>query len=344
MQILTLLPGLKTLRYAVFSGRPTRPQKSGIIGDYRGALPCRMALDKIPATPDVIGVRVRFGGTEFRGSVVADGDVLQRLETLTPAAPLHLPAVIELVNQCATRFPGVPQVLTFDTAFFADLPARERLYALDDKLIRAHGLQRFGYCGLMHAAAWQRAAQKGASRVISLCLEPRPELTAIQNGRPLYVTSGATPVEGLPGQTTCGDLDPGLVVLLAEELGWGAERLNTFLTRESGLKGLTGRAMTFDELFAGRNRAYALARDVIRYRLLLACGMSLAAMGGVDAMVISGRHVAAGQALARWLKRQAVFQRLKKPVAVFRLRATVEQLVAEQALLFGGERLREAAA
>jgi acetate kinase len=358
MQILTLVPGPQALRYAVFAGRPKHPECEGVIRDYRGAMPCHLALLKIqkamqaavharsksPALPAAIGIRVPFGGTEFPEPVAVDADVLRRLETLTPAAPLHIPALLELLQQCTTHFPGVPQVLTFDTAFFADLPEREHLYALDAALARTHGLRRFGYCGLQHAAAWQRAARTGVTRVISLCLEPQPELAAIQGGRPVYVTSGITPLEGLPGQTTCGDLDPGLVMLLAEELHCGPERLNTIFTRESGLKGLTGSAMTLDELFAAPKDQFAPAREVMCYRILQACGMAMAAMGGVDALVISGRYAVAGRAISAWLKRQVVFQRQLVPVAVHYVRTPVERIVAEQALLLARSVTRRAAA
>jgi acetate kinase len=131
----------------------------------------------------------------------------------------------------------------------------------------------------------------------------------------------------------CGDLDPGLVMLLAEELHYGPERLNTLFTRESGLKGLTGSAITFDELFAAPKTEFTLTREVIRHRILQACGMAFAAMGGVDAVVISGRYASAGRAVAEWLKRQVVFQRQSVPVAFHFLRTPAERIVAEQALL-----------
>ncbi|MCX7009632.1 MAG: hypothetical protein NTY53_20705, partial [Kiritimatiellaeota bacterium] len=159
-----------------------------------------------------------------------------------------------------------------------------------------------------------------------------------------YVTSGITPLEGLPGQTTCGDLDPGLVMLLAEELHYGPERLNTLFTRESGLKGMTGSAITFDELFAAPKTEFVLAREVICYRILQACGMAFAAMGGVNAVVISGRYASAGRALAAWLKRQVVFQRQTESVSFHFLRTPVERIVAEQALLLAHAAIRRAAA
>ena len=58
-----------------------------------------------------------------------------------------------------------------------------------------------------------------------------------------------------------------------------------------------------------------------------------AAMGGIDAIALSGRYPAAGRASAAWLKQQTVFQRQCQPVAVHYLRTPVEFLVAEQALL-----------
>ena len=354
MNILVLTPGHQALRYAIFVGAPKHAQRTGTIPDYRGAMPCHLALVKIkkllctarrgPSPLAAIGIRVPFGGVEFPEPVVVDAGVLRRLETLTPAAPLHIPALLELLAQCAVQFPGVTQVLTFDTAFFADLPAREHLYALDAKLARAHGIRRFGYCGLQHTDAWQCAARAGATRVISLCLDTQPELAAIQSGRPVYVTSGVTPLEGLPGQTTCGDLDPGLVMLLAEELHCGPERLNTIFTRESGLKGLTDSAITFDELFTAPQKEFTLAREVILYRLLQACGMALAALGGADALVISGRYAIAGRSIATWLKRQMVFRNQCKPVAVHQLRTPVETIVATQSLLLARVAARRLAA
>ena len=62
------------------------------------------------------------------------------------------------------------------------------------------------------------------------------------------VTSGATPLEGLPGHTTCGELDPSIVLTLADKLHWGPEQINGVLTMESGLLGLTGSPMTMASL------------------------------------------------------------------------------------------------
>ena len=361
MKTLVLTPGQRALRYALFAGRRTQPALTGIADDYRGPAACHIALAHIrqalgggarrsPA-PAVIGVRVPYGGTLFAGPVWLCDAVIRSLETLVPAAPLHLPAVLALLRQCGDAFPGLPVLLAFDTAFFAALPDREAYYALDAELARDHGLRRCGYHGLLHAGACEWAADAArmdgrdpaALRVLSLCLDAQPELAAVRGGQPVYLTSGVTPLEGLPGHTTSGDLDPGLVIRLAEELKCGPERLNALFTCESGLKGLTGRPLTYAELFGAPAERFALARQLVLYRLLQACGMAVAALGGADALVLSGRQLAAGRPIAAWLKRQPLFRPPagQAPCRVRYFRRTVERLVADLALAWAG--LRSAA-
>ena len=89
---------------------------------------------------------------------------------------------------------------------------------------------------------------------------------------------------------------------------------------------------------------FTLARKVIGYHILQACGMAFAAMGGADAVVISGRYALAGRAVAAFLKRQVVFQRQIVPVAFHFLRTPVERIVAEQALLLSRAATRRLAA
>jgi acetate kinase len=111
------------------------------------------------------------------------------------------------------------------------------------------------------------------------------------------VTGGATPLEGLPGLTTCGEIDPALVLTLGDRLGWGPEQVDRLLSRESGLLGLAGRPVTLDEVFFQDQPDLRLAREVMTYRILLACGAAVAALGGLDALVFSGRFARAGEVL-----------------------------------------------
>jgi acetate kinase len=264
--------------------------------------------------------------------------VLRKLQRLVPQAPLHTPALVALVEACQTAFPRTPVVLVFETAFFAGLPERERLYAVDQDLTKTPGLRRFGYHGILHAAACQQVARerkklgfKKPARVLSICLEARPELAAVLGNRPLMVTSGATPLEGLPGQTTCGELDPSLVLMLAQKKGWGPEQINTVLTQESGWFGLVGRRTSLEEVLSPRRSECQLARKILQYRCLLACGAGLSALGGVDVIAFSGRCARAGVGLGLWLKKQLerTLRGTPHPITIQFCQKTLDTALAE---------------
>lgn len=253
---------------------------------------------------DAIGLRVPFGGDRFRGPVVAVPEVLQALAQLAPQSPLHLPPVLVLADGLRTTYPGVPVVLSFETSFFTALPHREQAYGLDPEHMEQMGLWRYGYHGILHEAACREAMSRmglPTARIVSICLEPRPELAACVGGRPVMVTGGNTPVEGLPGERSCGDLDPSVALKLAHDLPGGLEEANRILTRESGLFGLIGEPVTLAELLLSQRDDWQLARDVFRHSVLRACGAAIAAISGRDMFVYSGRYATAGAALHSWL-------------------------------------------
>jgi hypothetical protein len=141
----------------------------------------------------------------------------------------------------------------------------------------------------------------GAARLLSLCLEPRPEVVAVNDGCPLMVTSGATPLEGLPGDCSAGEADPAIVFTLAQAGGLGPEAIHHMLTHGSGLTGLVGHATTLGEVAAAGGAASRHARGVFRHRLLLAVGAGVAALDGLDGIVFSGRYAHAGDHLGPFL-------------------------------------------
>ncbi|MCE5271859.1 hypothetical protein LLH00_11330 [bacterium] len=270
---------------------------------YEGAL-CMLKGESLHG----VSLIVKYGGSMFKSAEEVCPDSLARLESLASQAPLHAPSAARLARAAAEVFQRIPVVLVFETAFFTALPAREYSYALDTGMAKSMELRRFGYHGLFHEAACldarhHRLASGVAApgRYLSLCLEPRPELAAVLDHVPLMVTGGATPLEGLPGRTSCGEIDPSIVISLASGLGWGPEQINETLTRRSGILGLTGKSVDLGEIIRGGEQ-HRQARELVRYRILLACGMGIAALGGLDTIVISGRFSAAGETLGLWLR------------------------------------------
>ncbi len=313
--ILVLEAGRRAIRYSVFDAGNRVSIGAGSVDrcqvrSARDAL-ARILSDTMPAGVRAgghvlcaIAIRVPFGGAVFRAPTLVDARVIEALEDLTPRAPIHLPVVVALILACRDMLAGVPVAAVFDTAFFADLPAKEHLYAVNSDLSRSLQLRRFGYHGILHEAACSDLPRRGAgpaTRILSVCLEPRPELAAVFDGRPVMVTGGATPLEGLPGERSSGDIDPSIPLLLAGKDGLGLEQINAILTGESGLFGLVGEPVTLRDVFRSDEPAHCAAREVFRYRLLLAAGAAKAALNGIDAIVFSGKYHELGGTLGPWL-------------------------------------------
>ncbi|MCX7935174.1 MAG: hypothetical protein N3A66_07955 [Planctomycetota bacterium] len=337
MHILVLYPERQRLRYALFRDFEAIPRVAGYhpfaYSETADASSLQALLHSLPAMPDAAGVRVVYGGEEFSGPAAANAESIAALDRLIPAAPLHLPRVVRLLRALGEAAPDLPTMLAFETSFFVALPERERFYAVDVEAVGWPGLRRYGYHGLLHQNAWRYAQRKsnserGATRVLSLCLEKRPELAAIRSGRPIMVSSGATPMEGLPGECSCGEIDPALVLIFHDLFGWGPEEINRVLTRESGLKGLTGADVTFADVFASTAAWARQARAIFRYRLLQAAGAGVAALGGLEAIVLSGCYARSLAGLGTWLRRRLRLRQPSPPRVVI-MPQTVERIVAD---------------
>jgi len=277
---------------------------------------------------DVIAVRAAMGGTEFKNSVIATQDVKKKLTKLFAQAPMHLPMVVNLLNAVEKRMKGVPVVLSFDSGFFAELPQRETIYGMESSLARKLNLRRYGYHGLFHKAA---AQEYRGNKIISICLEPRPEVAAILDGKAIMVTSGATPIEGIPGQKNCGDIDASIVLALAEKKKLSPEQINIELTENSGIKGLAGQNLTIKEVFERNDDKVKSAAEIILYRILLACGMSISAMGGVERIIFTGRYADTGKLIEQKLqKKLGVFDRMIKWTIFSKL---LIEILAEDAVI-----------
>lgn len=268
------------------------------VGDHRSALEAvfDQLADHAPA-PAAIGHRVVHGGAEFATAVPVDADVRARIARLAALAPGHNPHNLRGIEIAAARYPGVPQVAVFDTAFHQRLPERARRYALPaDALAGLEGgvPRRYGFHGISHGAALRRAAAwlrrpPEALELITLHLGNGASAAAIRGGHSIDTSMGFTPLEGLVMGTRCGDLDPALPLLL-QAGGRTPEQVRDLLETRSGLLALCGSS----DMRAIRARAAAgdgdarLARELFAYRVKKAIGAYLAVLGRADALVFTG--------------------------------------------------------
>ena len=242
---------------------------------------------------DAVGHRVVHGGERFGEPVLIDNEITRAIERLNPLAPLHNPANVLGIRAIAKKWPDMPQVAVFDTAFHRTLPEHAWRYAVPDELYTNHGIRRYGFHGTSHEYVTHRAAAlldlpADEFDGVIAHLGNGASVTAIRGGKSVDTSMGFTPLEGLVMGTRSGDLDPSILVFLAR-VGWNAEDLDTMLNRESGLKGLAGdndMRSVVEASEAGDTKA-AMALAVASYRLAKYIGGYHVAVGGAKALVFT---------------------------------------------------------
>ncbi len=240
--------------------------------------------------PIAVGHRVVHGGPDYERPVLVDHGVVARLERFVSLAPLHQPHNLAPIRSILANFPALPQVACFDTAFHRTHSAVADYYAIPHQL-HAEGVRRYGFHGLSYeyiAKALPRVAPaiaKGA--VIVAHLGSGASMCAIKGGQSVESTMGFTALDGLPMGTRPGQLDPGVVLYLMSEKGMPASKVQDFLYRDCGLKGLSGISNDMRELEASDDPKAKLAIDYFVYRVGLNAGMLAAALQGLDAFVFT---------------------------------------------------------
>ncbi len=236
------------------------------------------------------GHRIVHGGEEFRAPVRLDEDILARLDRYTPLAPLHQRYNLEAVRALADRYPELPQVGCFDTAFHADHDAVTASYALP-RTLRDQGIRRYGFHGLSYewiARVLAEDPDAAPGRVVVAHLGNGASLCAMRSGRSVDTTMGMTALEGLPMGTRCGAIDPGAVLFMLRSCGLSLDEVERTLHDESGLKGLSGGTSDMSELVAGNSSEAKLAVDYFVLRTAQKIGEMVVSLGGLDALVFTG--------------------------------------------------------
>jgi acetate kinase len=240
--------------------------------------------------PSAVGHRVVHGGPDYSSPVLIDAEVLARLERYVSLAPLHQPHNLAPIRSLLARFPELPQVACFDTAFHRGHAAVADHYAIPHQL-HAEGVRRYGFHGLSYEYIASRlpevAPDAASGRVIVAHLGSGASMCALSSRRSVESTMGFTALDGLPMGTRPGQLDPGVVLYLFEQNKLGADAVQDFLYRECGLKGLSGISNDMRELLSSTEPRARFALDYFCYRVGLHAGMLAAALGGLDAFVFT---------------------------------------------------------
>jgi acetate kinase len=249
-----------------------------------------------------LGHRVVHGGERFAAPARIDDGVIEGLQALVPIARLHQPYEIDAIDACRARYPGVPQVACFDTAFHHTLPQVARLFPLPRAIIDA-GVRRYGFHGLSYAYIASRLpallAGEGidvdSARVVVAHLGSGSSMCALRGGRSIATTMGFTALDGLMMATRAGSVDPGILLYLLQERGMTPEQVSEMLYRRSGLLGVSGSSADMKELLARDDLHAREAVALFEHCVVREAGALIAALGGIDALVFTagiGQHAA----------------------------------------------------
>ncbi|MCX7706168.1 MAG: acetate kinase [bacterium] len=242
-----------------------------------------------------IGHRVVHGGEEFTGSMLIDEKVKEKIKEFIPLAPLHNPPNLEGILAAERYFPESVQVACFDTAFHTTISEVAYLYAIPYSMYEKYKIRRYGFHGTSHRYVARRFAQitgrhKYDVNLITCHLGNGCSITAVKNGKSIDTSMGFTPLEGLVMGTRSGDIDPGVILYLIENLNVKPSEVNRILNKESGLIGISGVSNDFRSIVESAskgNKMSQLAIEIFCYRIKKYIGAYLAILGKVDGIVFT---------------------------------------------------------
>jgi len=245
------------------------------------------------ASIKAVGHRVVNGMRHSEPEVITP-KLLDELHRITPYDPDHLPLEIGLIEAIRQRYPALPQVACFDTAFHRTMPRVASLLPIPRRY-EAAGIRRYGFHGLSYEFLMEEltrigdpAAAKG--RVILAHLGNGASMAAVRDSRSVDTSMGFTPTAGLVMSSRSGDLDPGLVSYLARTEQMSAAQFQEMVNHASGLLGVSEISSDLRDLLARESDDVRAAEAVALfcYQAKKWIGSFAAALGGLDTLVFAG--------------------------------------------------------
>ena len=245
---------------------------------------------------EAVGHRVAHGGEYFTDSAIVNADVKKKIESCIELAPLHNPANLKGILAIEGLLPTIQQVAAFDTSFHQTMPKENFIYAIPYKYYKEMRIRKYGFHGTSHKYVAKKACKAYGfdlenSKLITCHLGNGGSVTAVLNGKSIDTSMGFTPVDGLMMGTRCGDIDPSVLLYIAEKEGIGLNAVNNIINKESGLIGVGGISSDMrdnvDAALAGDKQAQ-LALSIYNSRVKKYIGQYAAIMGGVDMIIFTG--------------------------------------------------------
>jgi acetate kinase len=242
-----------------------------------------------------VGHRVAHGGENFKESVLIDNDVKRDIEKCAELAPLHNPAHLKGILSCEKLLPGIPQVAVFDTSFHQSMPDYAFMYAIPYEYYEKYRIRKYGFHGTSHRFVAEKACRLlnmdlNRSKIITCHLGNGASITAVENGKSIDTSMGFTPVDGLIMGTRTGEIDPGVLLYLADKEELSVSGVNNMINKKSGVAGISQLSSDMRDLETAAsegNPKALLALNMYAYKIKKFIGAYVAAMNGLDLLIFT---------------------------------------------------------
>lgn len=275
-------------RYVQNVNLPSHSIAAEYILDYLGSLNVKI---------DAIGHRFVHGGSIFHESTLITASNLVDLEACLPLAPIHNPNSFNVIKISSQKLPGIPEYLTFDTAFHSGISPRAYSYTLPKELVSQFGYRKYGFHGLSYSYVIDRVARylcksKNELKIIACHLGTGgSSALAYKNGFSYETSMGYSPLSGLMMSTRTGDLDPLILLYLLETTHYTPDELETFLNKKSGILGISRFSSDLRDIQSridtDKYPPAELAHSMVSYRITKFIGAYAVLLKGFNALIFT---------------------------------------------------------
>lgn len=251
----------------------------------------RIGVIKDYSEIDAIGHRVAHGGEYFKKSEIVTDEVLEKIESIAPLAPLHNPANIKGIKICRKLMPDKKNIAVFDTSFHQSLSEEKFMYALPYEDYKKYQIRKYGFHGtsVRYIVKKLEELEPNLKNVIVCHVGNGVSVTAVKDGKSFDTSMGFTPLAGIPMGTRSGDIDPSILEYLGKVRNLTDAQVLEYINKNSGMLGICGYSDNRDillEIDRG-NKLAKLAFDIFCNRIARCIGEYYVELGGLDAIVFT---------------------------------------------------------
>lgn len=281
MITLIINPGSSSVKYRLYKNN--KIILNGVVDEFKQkGFAGNIILNKIKKI-DKIVYRV-VHGKDFANHCIITPKVLAELKKTIILDPNHMPKTIKLI-EFFMKNTNAKHIACFDTIFHRTMPEYARIYPIPLRLTKKYNIQHYGFHGLAHQAMAEKG--RGCSKIITCQLGNGVSISAVKNGKCIDTSMGFTPLEGVMMGTRSGSIDPAIIEFLCKKEGKTVSEVTKILQYESGLKGIANEA-DVRILLKRKDKNAKLAIEMFCYAIRKQIGAYIAALNGVDLIVLSG--------------------------------------------------------